>query len=50
MATNLDQQMLKDIGTASKWRDSTQGLLNLAPGVQDASAAGADNFGGGTIP
>jgi len=41
MATNLDEQMLKDIGTASKWRGSTQELLNLAPGVQDASAAGS---------
>ena len=41
MATNLDQQMLKDIGTFQKYRLATQELLNLAPGVQDASVAGA---------
>jgi hypothetical protein len=41
MATNLDEQMLKDIGAAQRYRLATQELLNLAPGVQDASVAGA---------
>jgi hypothetical protein len=40
-ATNLDEKMIKDIAAAGKYRNATQDLLNLAPGIQDASAAGS---------
>ncbi len=39
--TNLDEKMIKDIAAATKDRLATQGLLNLAPNVENASAAGA---------
>jgi len=40
-ATNLDERTIKDIAAAGRGRNSTQDLLNLAPAIQDASAAGS---------
>ncbi|HZX09868.1 MAG TPA: TonB-dependent receptor [Acidobacteriota bacterium] len=39
--TNLDDEIIRNIVSATKGRSSTSGILNLAPNVQDSSAAGA---------
>jgi len=39
--TNLDENTIKNIAAATKGRSSTSGILNLAPNVQNSSAAGA---------